>query len=404
MLYSVALIFLVGLSLGFAFTKAKLPGLLGMLITGLVLGPYGLNVIDASVLAISAELRQIALVIILARAGLSLKVHDLLKVGRPAVLMCFVPACFEIAAMVWFAPRLLGITTLEAAIMGSVVAAVSPAVVVPRMLKLMEESYGSDKSIPQLIMAGASVDDVFVIVLFSSFISFAHGGEVSLLLLGTVPIAIALGIAGGMVIGTAFSLLFRKVQVRDTAKVLIVLSTSFLLLVAEKALEQHVPFSGLLAVMAVGVTLLRLQPHTARTLSAQFSELWTGAEVLLFVLVGATVDMRFAFAAGNQVLLLLSCGLLFRMLGVGVCMLKTTLTAKERLFCMVAYIPKATVQAAIGGIPLALGLECGSIVLTVAVLSILITAPLGAFGVDMTYKRWLQPDSLRNNSALQPTD
>ena len=404
MLYSVALIFLVGLSLGFAFTKAKLPGLLGMLITGLVLGPYGLNVIDASVLAISAELRQIALVIILARAGLSLKVHDLLKVGRPAVLMCFVPACFEIAAMVWFAPRLLGITTLEAAIMGSVVAAVSPAVVVPRMLKLMEESYGSDKSIPQLIMAGASVDDVFVIVLFSSFISFAHGGEVSLLLLGTVPIAIALGIAGGMVIGTAFSLLFRKVQVRDTAKVLIVLSTSFLLLVAEKALEQHVPFSGLLAVMAVGVTLLRLQPHTARTLSAQFSELWTGAEVLLYVLVGATVDMRFAFAAGNQVLLLLSCGLLFRMLGVGVCMLKTTLTAKERLFCMVAYIPKATVQAAIGGIPLALGLECGSIVLTVAVLSILITAPLGAFGVDMTYKRWLQPDSLRNNSALQPTD
>ena len=320
------------------------------------------------------------------------------------MLMCFVPACCEIAAMVWLAPRLLGITIIESAIMGSVVAAVSPAVVVPRMLKLMEGGYGTEKSIPQLIMAGASVDDVFVIVLFSSFTSIARGGEISLMQLGSIPIAVALGILGGIVLGAALARLLSNREVRSAAKVLILLSASLVLLAVEKALEAYVPFSGLLAVMAVGATLLRLQPNTAKELSAQFSELWAGAEILLFVLVGATVDIRFALAAGSQVILLLLGVLVCRMLGVYACMLRTSLSTKERFFCMIAYIPKATVQAAIGGIPQALGLECGSIVLTVAVLSILITAPLGAFGVDITYRKWLNKNPLHVQATLQPMD
>lgn len=389
MLTSLALIFLVGMSLGAIFTRLKLPSLLGMLITGILLGPYVLNLIDGSILGISTDLRQLALVIILTRAGLSLDINELKKVGRPAVLMCFVPACFEIAAMVILAPRILGITVLEAAIMGSVVAAVSPAVVVPRMLKLMEQGYGRDKSIPQLLMAGASVDDVFVIVLFTSFTSLAGGGSVSLLRFVGIPVSIALGIVAGALLGYLLTLRFKSFHMRDSAKVLILLSVSFLLVAAEKALEGMVPFSGLLAVMAVGIATLRLSPALAGRLSAKFSKLWVAAEILLFVLVGATVDLRFAINAGGKAVVLLLAVLVFRMAGVFFCLLRTKLTVKERAFCMVAYIPKATVQAAIGGIPLAMGLNCGNIVLTVAVLSILITAPLGAFGVDLTYKRWL---------------
>lgn len=388
-LTSLALIFLLGMLLASVFARLRLPGLLGMLLTGVILGPYALNLIDGNILAISADLRQLALVIILTRAGLALDLNDLKKVGRPAILMCFVPACFEIAGMLLLAPRLLGISLLEAAIMGSVVAAVSPAVVVPRMLKLMETGYGTGKSIPQLIMAGASVDDVFVIVLFTSFTGLAGGSALSPAQLVRVPVSILLGAGIGAAVGLALARGFKKVHIRDTAKVLILLSVSFLLMALEKATEPWVPVSGLLAVMSAGVALLRAYPLLAGRLSAKFSKLWVAAEILLFVLVGATVDIQYAVSAGFEAILLLLLVLLFRMTGVFFCLLKTGLTLRERLFCMIAYIPKATVQAAIGGIPLAMGLAFGPMVLTVAVLSILITAPLGAFGMDLSHQKLL---------------
>lgn len=397
MLTSLALIFLTGMVLGSIFTRLKLPSLLGMLLTGILLGPYALNLIDGSILGISADLRQLALVIILTRAGLSLDIKELKKVGRPAVLMCFVPACFEIAAMMLLAPKILGVSVLEAAIMGGVVAAVSPAVIVPRMIKLMETGYGTDKSIPQLIMAGASVDDVFVIVLFTSFSSLAIGGSISPWRFAGIPVSIVSGIVIGVLCGWLLTLFFRKVHIRDSAKVIILLSVSFLLVELEKSLGHIVPFSGLLAVMAAGIATFRFYPVLAGRLSAKFSKLWVAAEILLFVLVGATVDINFAVAAGGKAVLLLLSVMVFRMAGVFVCLLHTELNTKERLFCMIAYVPKATVQAAIGGTPLAMGLSCGNIVLTVAVLAILITAPLGAFGVDLTYKKWL---SLKSDNQL----
>lgn len=389
MLTSLAFIFLVGMGLGAIFTKLKLPSLIGMLITGWILGPYSLNLIDGSILSISTDLRQLALVIILTRAGLSLNLNDLKRIGRPAVLMCFVPACFEIFGMVLIAPKLMGITVLEAAVLGAVVAAVSPAVIVPRMLKLMENGYGRDKSIPQLIMAGASVDDVFVIVLFTSFAALANGGSISPFRILKIPVSIALGVIVGVLLGWLLSLFFRKVHIRDSAKVIILLSAAFLLMALEHRMEHIIPFSGLLAVMAIGIATLRFYPVLAERLSAKFSKLWVAAEILLFVLVGATVDIGYAASAGAKAVLLLVLVLFFRMAGVLVCLLQTKLNRKERLFCMVAYIPKATVQAAIGGIPLAMGLACGNLVLTIAVLSILVTAPLGAFGVDSLYKKCL---------------
>lgn len=389
MLTSLAFIFLLAMFLGAIFAKLKLPSLLGMLLTGLILGPYALNVIDPSILSISSDLRQIALVIILTRAGLSLNLDELRRVGRPAIFMCFMPACFEIAGVILLAPRLLDISLLDAAIMGTVVAAVSPAVIVPRMLKLMEESYGTDKSIPQLIMAGASVDDVFVIVLFTSFTSLTGGQEISVLRFVQIPISIVSGVAIGALLGWLLTCFYKQFHMRDSLKVIIHLSISFLLVAAEKSWEPFMAFSGLLAVMAMGIATLRFYPLLAKRLSAKFSKLWVAAEILLFVLVGATVDISFALSAGVNAILLLLIVLLFRMAGVLLCLLKTKLDRKERLFCMVAYVPKATVQAAIGGVPLTLGLSCGNIVLTIAVLSILITAPLGALGIDFLYKRCL---------------
>lgn len=389
MLTSLALIFLTGMLLGSLFTKLRLPGLLGMLIAGIVLGPFALDLIDGSILFLSADLRQLALMIILARAGLSLNLGDLRQVGRPAILLCFVPACFEIIGMVLLAPPIMGISILDAAILGSVVAAVSPAVVVPRMLRLMEQGYGTDKCIPQMIMAGASVDDVFIIVLFTSFTSLASGERISTMRLLEIPASILLGIIVGAVIGWLMSAFFNKVHMRDSAKVLILLSTAFLLVTVEKMLAATVPFSGLLAIMAVGIILLRFSPALASRLSSKLSKLWVAAEILLFVLVGATMDLGYAVSAGASAVVLLLLVLLFRMAGVLVCLLGTMLSRKERIFCMVAYAPKATVQAAIGGIPLAMGLPCGNLVLTVAVLSILVTAPLGAFGIDWLHARLL---------------
>lgn len=390
MLTSLALIFLLGLILGSVFSRLKLPSLLGMLLTGMILGPYALNLLDGAILSISSDLRQLALVIILTRAGLALNIEDLKKVGRPAILMCFVPAVFEIVGIILIAPKFLGISILDAAIMGTVVAAVSPAVIVPRMLKLMEEGYGSKNSIPQLIMAGASVDDIFVIVLFTSFTALASGGSFTPITLIQIPVSIILGIILGIASGLALIILFKRIHMRDSAKTIILLSISFLFIALEKVLEDIIPISGLLAVMSIGATLLQGYSVVAKRLSSKFSKLWVGAEILLFVLVGATVDIKYAISAGTLAILVILGAMLFRMLGVFICLLKTKLSMKERLFCMIAYCPKATVQAAIGSIPLSMGLGCGQIVLTVAVLAILITAPLGALGIDLSYKKFLK--------------
>ena len=389
MLTSFAFIFLLGMLLSSILKKLRLPGLLGMLITGIVLGPYVLNLLDPSILSISADLRQIALIIILTRAGLSLDINDLKKVGRPAILICFVPACLEIAGMILLAPGLLGISVLDAAIMGTVVAAVSPAVIVPKMLMLMEQGYGKENSIPQLIMAGASVDDVFVIVLFTAFTGLAQGESITAASFAQVPVSILTGMIAGVVTGLLLAVLFAKLHMRDSGKVVVLLSISFLMVALENSIKGAIPFSGLLAVMSMGIALQKKRPVVAERLSVKYSKLWVAAEILLFVLVGATVDVSYALAAGASAIILIFGVLLFRMAGVFLCMLKTRLSGKERLFCMIAYMPKATVQAAIGGVPLALGLGCGKIVLTVAVLAILITAPLGAFGVDMTYRKLL---------------
>ena len=362
MLLSLALIFLCGLALGGIFRKLHLPQLLGMLLTGILLGPYVLNLLDSSILGISADLRQIALIIILTRAGLNLDLEDLKKVGRPAALLCFVPAAFEIAGMLLLAPRLLGISLLEAAVMGTVVAAVSPAVVVPGMLKLMEEGYGTKKSIPQMIMAGASVDDVFVIVLFTSFTGLAGGGGISAWDFVRIPVSILLGLAGGILCGILLAVFFRKVHMRDSVKVIIILSLSFLLVTLEHVLTGIVGFSGLLAVMSMGIALQKGRKEAAVRLSAKYSKLWVAAELLLFVLVGAAVDIPYAFKAGAAAAAVILGVLVFRMLGVLICLLGTELNRKEKLFCMFAYMPKATVQAAIGSVPLAMGLACGNIV------------------------------------------
>lgn len=390
MLLSIALILLAGMFMGWLCKKIRLPGLLGMLFTGIILGPYVLNVIDDSILNISADLRKIALIIILTRAGLSLDIKDLKKVGRPAILMCFVPACFEMAGMILLAPRILGISTLDAAIMGAVVAAVSPAVVVPKMIKLMEEGYGVKKGIPQLILAGASVDDVFVIVMFTAFTGLAQGESVSVKSFVNVPLSVITGALAGLAVGYLLAKFFERVHIRDTSKVMILLSISFVLVTAEDYFSDVIPFASLIGVMAAGVSLQKKREVVAKRLSYKFNKLWAVSEIMLFVLVGAAVDIQYAVKAGIAPAFLIFSVIIFRMAGVFVCLLKTKLNIKERAFCMLAYMPKATVQAAIGGLPLAMGLSCGNIVLSVAVIAILITAPLGAFCIDMTYKRFLQ--------------
>ena len=389
MLLSIALILLVGMSMGWICRKIKLPSLLGMLITGIVLGPYVLNVLDIKLLGISADLRKIALIIILTRAGLGLDLTSLKKIGRPAVLMCFVPATFELAGMLLLAPRLMGMSLLEAAVMGAVLAAVSPAVVVPRMVKLMEEGYGVKEGIPQLILAGASVDDVYVIVLFSTFSGMMQGEGASVIRFVNIPVSIILGMIIGLTIGILLAFYFQKVHIRDTAKVLIILGISFLLAAAEDSLTTPVTFSALIAIMFIGVSLQRKREAVAKRLAVKYGKLWVAAEVFLFVLVGATVNIGYLGRVGVRALLMIAGALLFRMAGVWVCLLGTGLKTGEKAFTMLAYTPKATVQAAIGGIPLALGFACGDTVLTVAVLAIVLTAPLGAFAIDLSYRKLL---------------
>ena len=390
MLTSLAIIFLLGLIMGRVFKELKLPSLLGMIITGMILSPYAFNLLDPIILDISADLRQVALIIILTRAGLSLDINDLKKFGRPAILICFLPACFEIIAVVLVAPKVLGINTLEAAIMGSVIAAVSPAVIVPRMIKLIKERYGRKNSIPQLIMAAASVDDIFVIILFTVFTSLAMGDSISPLNFLQIPTSIILGIIVGIIVGLLLTKLFRKLRIRDTNKIIIILSVSFLLLELEKSLKGIIAISALLSIMVLGIIIARKNLKLADRLSSKYNKLWLGAEILLFVLVGATVDLNYAFKAGLPTILIVFVGLTSRMIGVYVSLLKTKFTKKEKLFCIIAYTPKATVQAAIGAIPLTMGLACGQDVLIVAVLSILITAPFGAIGIDRLYNRLLK--------------
>lgn len=390
MLLSIALILLVGMSMGWLCQKMKLPGLLGMLATGIVLGPYVLDLLDPSIIGISAELRKIALIIILTRAGLGLDLSGLKKIGRPAVLMCFVPASFELFGMLLLAPKLMGLSILEAAVMGAVLAAVSPAVVVPRMVKLMDEGYGVKEGIPQLILAGASVDDVYVIVLFSTFTGMMQGTGVSAIRFINIPVSILLGIAIGLGIGVLLDCFFQKVHMRDTSKVLIILSISFLLVVMEDHLVTPITFSALIAVMFIGIGLQRKREVVAKRLSLKYGKLWVAAEVFLFVLVGATVNIGYIGKVGIKALIVIAGALVFRMLGVLVCLLGTGIKGKERMFTMLAYTPKATVQAAIGGIPLSLGFACGESVLAVSVLAIVLTAPLGAFAIDLSYKKFLK--------------
>lgn len=389
MLLSIALILMIGMAMGWICQKIKLPALLGMLATGIVLGPYVLDLLDESILGISAELRKIALIIILARAGLGLDITSLKKMGRPALLMCFVPASFEILGMILVAPKVMGLSLTEAAIMGSVLAAVSPAVVVPRMVKLMDEGYGTDKGIPQLILAGASVDDVYVIVLFSTFTGMMQGEKTSILSFINIPVSIILGIGIGLAIGFGLGVYFEKIHMRDTSKVLLILSISFMLVVIEDALTTAITFSALIAIMFVGVGLQKKRSVVAKRLSLKYSKLWVASEVFLFVLVGATVNIGYLGNVGFKALIVIVAALIMRMLGVFVCLLGTDISGKEKFFTMMAYTPKATVQAAIGGIPLSMGFACGQTVLTVAVLAIVLTAPAGAFAIDISYKKLL---------------
>lgn len=395
MLLSLAIIFIVGLSVAAVFEKIGLPRIIGMLGVGIIVSPYVLDLLDSSILGISSELRQIALIIILIKAGLLLNLSDLKKVGRPAVLMAFVPACCEIVGYVIFAPILLGVDRIEATVMGAVLSAVSPAVVVPRMVRLIEEKYGTQKSIPQMILAGASCDDIFVIVLFSTFVTMAQGGSARAMDFLNIPISIVLGVLLGLLAGFAVYLLFEKSfqynhKIRNSTKVIILLGTSFLLMSIESLVKHYVAVSGLLAVVAMAcVVKMKSDNFVSARLSEKFGKLWIAAEVMLFVLVGAAVDVRYTFTAGGMAVLMIFIALAFRAVGVFLCMLGTNLNAKERAFCVIAYLPKATVQAAIGSVPLSLGLPCGKIVLSVAVLAILITAPLGAIGIDRSYKKLL---------------
>ena len=394
MLISIAVILLSGLLLGALCQKIRFPSLFGMIVAGIIIGPYALNLIDSSIMSVSAEIRRIALIIILIRAGLKLDMSDLKKVGRPAVLMCFVPACFEMIGMTMLASVCFGINRLDAAILGAVVGAVSPAVIVPRMIRLIDEGYGTKQGIPQMILAGASVDDVFVIVMFSAFIEVAQGKDLSpASLFLDIPSSLILGIMMGFMTGFVLFKWYSKIKMNPLLMTMVLLAVSFILSAVETE-QSIIPFASLIAIMCVGMVVKKADSSMARILSEQYDKLWIVAEIFLFVLVGASVAVDHARDAGLKAVILIVLVLSFRMLGVFICVLGTKLNLKEKIFCMIAYTPKATVQAAIGGVPLAIGLPSGDVILTVAVVSILLTAPLGAFGIDLTYRKCLQKDDM----------
>ena len=389
MLMSLALMFLIGFCISGIFKKLHIPSLLGLIITGIILGPAVLNLLDPKILSISSELREIALIVILFRAGLSLDISDMKKIGRPAIMLCFVPATFEIIGAIVLGPVCLGLSRVDSAIIGAMLAAASPAIIVPKMLWLMEEGYGTDKHIPQLIMAGASADDIYAIVLFTAFIGMSKGEGISAWTIISIPISIVTGLGVGIVFGIIISQIFKAIHLRDTVKILLLFGLSFLFVGCESYISEFVPFSGLLAVMALGGTVLNRRPTVANRLSAKIAKIWVGAELLLFVMLGSAVEIKALLSAGLGSVLLILGALLFRSVGVIVSLLGSKLKFKEILYCDVAYFPKATVQAAVGAIPLAQGLACGMMVLTTAVLSILITAPLGAILMDVTVKKCL---------------
>lgn len=404
MLTSLAYILILGCLFAGIFNRLKLPGLIGMILAGMILSPYALNLLDDSLLLISSDLRQIALIIILTRAGLSLDIKDLKQIGRPAILMSFLPALFEIAAFTLIAPIVLGISTLEGMLMGCVIAAVSPAVIVPRMIKIKNEGYGENKKIPQLILAGASLDDVFVIALFTVCLGLVQTQDINLISLINVPLSILTGIGFGMTVGYVLSQFYRKIHVRDSSKIVVLLAISFLMIEFETILEPYLPLSSLIAVMTMGIALNRFNETLANRLSTKYNKLWVGAEVILFGLVGATVNVQVAMQLGFLSIILITVCLLVRSVGVATCLIKTKLNRNEKLFCIISYLPKATVQAAIGGIPLAMGLACGEKILSVAVISILISAPVGALLIDATYKKFLemkQSNCNENNISLK---
>ena len=394
MLISFAIILMSGFTLSGIFQKLRLPGLLGMLITGIILGPYALNLIDSSILGISADLREIALIVILARAGLSLDLKDLKKVGRPALLMSFIPATLEIIGCILLAPLLLGISVIEAAIMGAVIAAVSPAVIVPKMLMLMEKGYGRKKSIPQLIMAGASVDDIYAIVLLASFIGVYKGNSFDVITLIKIPLSIMFGFIIGIGAGIVLVQIFKRIHIRDTVKILLIFGASFLLVGYEEHISSLIPFSGLLAVMALGGTILKLSEPVAKRIQGKFSKIWVAAELLLFVLVGAAVDIKYAYTAGFAAVIVILGAVIFRAAGVVISLIKSGFSLKEKLFCIISFLPKATVQAAVGALPLAAGVAAGNTILSIAVLAIIIMAPLGAMAIDYSFKRLLKHDEV----------
>ena len=388
MLLSIAVILLSGLLLGTICKKVRFPSLFGMIIAGVIIGPYCLNLIDDSILNVSSEIRRIALIIILIRAGLKLNLSDLKKVGRPAILMCFLPACFEMIGMIIIAPVMFGMSRLDAAILGAVIGAVSPAVIVPRMIKLIDEGYGTKQGIPQMILAGASVDDVFVIVMFTTFTGIAQGQDVSIREIINIPVSILLGIVIGFAVGFLLYIWFSNISVSLVIMTVIVLSISFCLSAVE-TVQTFIPFASLIAIMCLGIAIRKNDVDMAIMLSGQYDKLWTVAEIFLFVLVGASVAIDHAKEAGIKAVILVLLVIVFRMMGVFLCVIKTHLSFKEKVFCMIAYTPKATVQAAIGGLPLAMGLPAGELILTISVVAILLTAPLGAFGIDLTYKKIL---------------
>ena len=389
---SFGLIIICALCLGTILKKIKLPSLIGYLITGIILGPYVFNLINNDILSISSSLRQFALIVILTRAGLSLNINDLKKVGRPAIMLCFVPACLEIIGYLLLGHFILKLSIFESCLLGSVMAAVSPAVVVPRMIKLQEEGYGTNKNIPQMIITGASCDDVFVIVLFSSFLTMVNNGNFDYSIFYQVPVSIILGIGIGLLFGLLLSLLFKKININNSIKILILLSFTFIFVGLENLIKNYVPYSGLLSVISLGIMLKIKDNESSIELNKSYNKIWIFAEIILFCLVGAEVDIKYAFSQGLIVILVLFLALIFRIIGVFICLIKTKLNFKERLFCAISYLPKATVQASIGGIALSMGLDCGKIILTFAVLAILITAPLGAFLTDNTYKKLLIKD------------
>ena len=376
MLMSLALMFLLGFCISGIFKKLHIPSLLGLIITGIILGPAALNLLDTKILSISSELREIALIVILFRAGLSLDISDMKKIGRPAIMLCFVPASFEIVGAVILGPACLGLSHVDSAIVGAMLGAASPAIIVPKMLWLMEEGYGTDKHIP-------------AIVLFTAFIGMSKGEGISAWTIASIPISIVTGLGVGIVAGIIMAQIFKKIHLRDTIKILLLFGMSFFFVGAETYVSRYVPFSGLLAVMALGGAILNRRREVASRLSAKIAKIWVGAELLLFIMLGSAVEINALLSAGLGSVLLILGALLFRSIGVIVSLLGSGLKMKEILYCDVAYFPKATVQAAVGAIPLAQGLACGMMVLTTAVLSILITAPLGAILMDVMVKKCL---------------